>query len=180
VVLNRGLLHADIMVKHSSLRVLIEALTCLRRLTIVAETHVRTEGINSSVTQLKPAVEEDIPKLKSIRLSQSIVDLARAALPDPNTLLAILSGLKLAQRSNMNRTSSQSPGVPASNKRKRKELESATANQAVKISTSDAYEYDATIRLLWGDEVSDEGIGKDGIEGFLYAKVVQVLAAYQV
>ncbi|CAM6096475.1 unnamed protein product [Calypogeia fissa] len=197
VVLNRGLLHVDFMVKHASLRVLVEALVCLRRLINAigdasalepAQRHSERSSAefqgqtkrSSLVSSFKTGVIDESIKQELMKVSQSVQDFMRASLPDPNTLLAILSSLKLPRNSRTNTASiSELQGSPPTKKRKRKEEQNSRGNDELKTSISELYDYDATVRLLWGLEVLETS-QREGIEGLLYAKVVQVLAAYQV
>ncbi|XP_042478161.1 uncharacterized protein LOC122059441 isoform X2 [Macadamia integrifolia] len=74
MVINRGLLHSDAVVKHGSLRLLLEALKSLARLLADCASSNRT--------------------LQSwVSLKQEIQDEARAVLPDPQVLLKLLSSL---------------------------------------------------------------------------------------
>ncbi|KAK9146056.1 hypothetical protein Sjap_005959 [Stephania japonica] len=76
IVINRGLLHSDSIVKHGTMRLLLEALKSLDGL-------VRAIDCKSS--------SNDRTAKKWISLKQKIQDEVRALLPDPQVLLKLLS-----------------------------------------------------------------------------------------
>ncbi|XP_043690978.1 uncharacterized protein LOC122641755 isoform X2 [Telopea speciosissima] len=87
MVINRGLLHSDAVVKHGSLRLLLEALKSLARLLAAID-------CASSNRTLQ----------RWLSLKQEIQDEARALLPDPQVLLKLLSSLS-SSRSKASKTS---------------------------------------------------------------------------
>ena len=84
-VINKGLLHVDFLVKHGTLRLLLEALKLLNSL---------VGALNSQSNSNAEDVEQDWASLK-----QEIQNEVRTLLPDPQVLLTLLSSLSSQSKS---------------------------------------------------------------------------------
>lgn len=84
-VINKGLLHADFLVKHGTLRLLLEALKLLNSL---------VGALNSQSNSNAKDVEQNWASLK-----QEIQNDVRTLLPDPQVLLTLLSSLSSQSKS---------------------------------------------------------------------------------
>lgn len=224
VALNRGLQHADVLVKHTSLRLLLEALLSLELLLdeayAAAEStcsHLKPGSLSSvsestwgvedsgltSVAQKRSisrgetlrADEQESNRIQWLGLVESIQDVMRATLPDPNILLLINSTINtksdLLKESDGSHKRTQ-PVVEARVGKRRKKDEGYAINEGdgahlgdfnsnmdsdvdVQEDNSSALQ---ALAQIWGSEAiaSAEGL----TESLLHAKVLEVLAAYQV
>lgn len=197
LALNRGLQHADIMVKHACLRVLYEALMALKRLlesldvaAAAAATYSEPirgpPGISCTAMEINVTAERESrgepQKEQWLKLSHSIQDTMRAYLPDPNVLFGILPSLKTSLVSTKIGVASLSDeGAQVSvKKRKRTDLGTADGSNEQQIALIDNYDYEATIIELWGSDAIVDADRRESSEVLLHSKVVEVLASFQV
>ncbi|KAL5730801.1 diphosphoinositol-polyphosphate diphosphatase [Ranunculus cassubicifolius] len=140
IVINRGLLHSDIGVRHGSLRLLLEALKSLNSLI--------------GAIDCKSGVAKDLVAQKWTSLRQKIQDEARALLPDSQVLYKLLphpsqSDVKIHE------TSLKRP-------RKSEELPSVHSNRGAKKLKSDFVSEDIDIIVGGVATESDNVICKEG------------------
>ena len=206
VALNRGLQHADVLVKHASLRLLLESLLSLEVLldgayAAAESTCSQSEaGPPKNVSESTWRVEDNgstlvTKRLQWLGLVEGIQDIMRAALPDPNILLLINSTIKTKSGSLKDSDGSHKRTQPvaevrAGKRRKKDEGYASAGGDGAQLSDSNSdldSEVDEqddnsstlqTLAQIWGSEaiVSGEGF----TESLLHAKVLEVLAAYQV
>ncbi|KAL2643291.1 hypothetical protein R1flu_010878 [Riccia fluitans] len=194
LVLNRGLQHADTLVKHACLRVLQEALLSLRRLLeavdaatvacsepgpLPADVSGTIEGVNE--ISLRPDDGES-RQMSWRRLSQSIQDTMRAHLPDPNILYGLLNSRKTvpdADGKGLISTSLKEGSLELSKKRKRANASSGNQSEERRVTSGGTQDYESVILQLWGPEATMDAGRTDDYEVLLHSKVLDVLAAFQ-
>ncbi|KAL3696543.1 hypothetical protein R1sor_010619 [Riccia sorocarpa] len=183
LVLNRGLQHADILVKHACLRVLQEALTSLRRLleevdaaraacSEPAPVSTEVNGTCQDVNETSGRQNDGESRQMSWgRLSQSIQDTMRAHLPDPNILYGLLNSRK---------TSSAADGKGlVSKKEMRIDPHGGNGYDERQVSSGDTTDYETVVLQLWGPEAVMDAGKREDREALLQSKVLDVLAAFQ-
>ncbi|KAG0562635.1 hypothetical protein KC19_9G161300 [Ceratodon purpureus] len=200
VALNRGLQHADVLVKHASLRLLLEALLSLELLLDGAYAAAESScsqvraGSSSNRDETLKTDDQESTRLQWLGLVENIQDIMRATLPDPNILLLINSSINMKSSSlkesdgSLKRTQSVVE-ARAGKRRKKDEGYSVEDDDGAHLSDSnsnmdnevDEQEENSsaleTLAQIWGSEAISSAKGLT--ESLLHAKVLEILAAYQ-
>jgi len=234
VALNRGLQHANVLVKHASLRLLFEALLSLEEILdgayAAAESTCsqskfgfpsniseptedsgsnfdwsrESPGQGTSVTERQSknrdetlrAREQESKRRQWLGLVEYIQDAMRVTLPDPNILLLINSTISARNGGSLRECDGShkrnQPVVEARAGKRRKKDEGyaldegdgahmSDTNSAVESEEDEDEENSSALQSLaqiWGSEAIASAAGLS--QSLLHAKVLEVLAAYQV
>lgn len=237
VALNRGLQHGNVLVKHASLRLLLEALLSLEELLdgafaaaentcsqskagpssnisestwsiedagLAFDCSRESTGKGTLVTEKRSAnrdealrAQEQEPKRRQwLGLVECIQDTMRATLPDPNVLLLINSTISTRNGGSLKESDGShkrtQPVVEARAGKRRKKDEGYAIDEGDGAHLSDnnstmGNEEDEdeehfsalqTLAQIWGSEAVASAAGLT--QSLLHAKVLEVLAAYQV
>ncbi|KAK1325111.1 hypothetical protein QJS10_CPA01g00908 [Acorus calamus] len=193
-MMNKGLLHSDILVKHSSLRLLLESLksvdllfsslddvimnmslkqeteTSNQRTDVLgifpgSESFINVEKfLNSNVANVIGDDKMKLVRQKWVSLKQDIQDEIRAVLPDHQTLLNLLSATK-RKKSLSSSNDSHSENSTSCLKRCRNSTDVECRNSAKKLKTSPSVEdVDVIVGGINSELSIDATEGCDGTE----------------
>lgn len=230
VALNRGLQHTNLLVKHASLRLLLESLLSLEKLLdgafVAAESicSLSKAGPSSSISEsiedtgsirersgkgtlvtekrstnrdeALRAQEQESKRRQWLGLVECIQDTMRATLPDPNILLLINSTISTRNSGSLKESDGThkrtQPVLEASAGKRRKKDEGyaideddgahlSDSNPTIESEEDEDEENSSALQTLaqiWGSEAMTSSAGLT--LSLLHAKVLEVLAAYQV
>lgn len=206
VALNRGLQYANVLVKHASLRLLLEALLSLEELLDGAYAAAESTGKDTLVIENRRtnrdevlrAQEQESKRRQWLGLVECIQDTMRATLPDPNILLLINSTISTRNGGSLKESDEShkrtGPVVEARAGKRRKKDEGYAIDEgdgphlsdfdSTMESEEDEDEENSsalqTLAQIWGSEAIASASATGLTESLLHAKVLEVLAAYQV
>ncbi|KAK1281237.1 hypothetical protein QJS04_geneDACA018223 [Acorus gramineus] len=197
-MMNKGLLHSDILVKHSSLRLLLESLksvdllfsslddvimnmslkqeteTSNQRTDVLgifpgSESFINAEKfLNSNVANVIGDDKMKLVRQKWVSLKQDIQDEIRAVFPDHQTLLNLLSATK-KKKSPSSSNDSHSENSTSCLKRCRNSTDVECRNGAKKLKTSPSVEdVDVIVGGIYSELSIDVTEGCDGTEDASY------------